>query len=187
MRTTAPPAVPPADRPPHRPKHRVLALCVVVLLIAIPAGYLVQSAFVSRDSGENKQREAALSNLHYEWPSKVQRRVYEVPIPKGSSYVAYWESNAWEKSSLHVQFRTSQKNLARFLRDVGTDREALREGEVAISREQAERVGWDLRADGRTYAGVVHEQPEPAPDLRIAVDTTPDKRPRVYVVSTVGF
>lgn len=179
--------VPPAQRPPHRPKHRVLTLCVVVLLIAVPAGYLVQSAFVSRQSGEQKQREAAISNMHYEWPSKVQRRVFEVPVPQGSSYVAYHESNAWEKSTLHVQFRTSKQQLRRFLQDVGTDRAALREGEVTISREQAEKVGWDLRDVRRTFAGTVHEQPEPAPDLRITVDTTPDKRLRVYIVSTVGF
>lgn len=179
--------VPPADRPPHRPKHRVLALCVVVLLIAVPAGYLVQSAFVSRESGENKQREAALSNLHYEWPSKVQRRVYEVPIPKGSSYVAYYESNSWEKSTLHVQFRTSRKNLERFLRDIGTERAALETSEITIGEDQADKVGWDLRGSGRAYAGLVHKQPEPAPDLRVTVDTTPEKRPRVYVVSTVGF
>ncbi|EST38151.1 hypothetical protein N566_09000 [Streptomycetaceae bacterium MP113-05] len=179
--------VPPADRPPHRPKHRVLALCVVVLLIAVPAGYLVQSAFVSRDSGETKQREASLSDLHYEWPSKVQRRVYEVPIPKGSSYVAYYESNAWERNTLHVQFRTSQENVQRFLHEIGADRSALRQGEVTISPEQAAKVGWDLRGSPRAYAGLVHEQPDPAPDLRVTVDTTPEERPRVYVVSTVGF
>jgi hypothetical protein len=179
--------VPPAQRPPHRPKHRVLTLCVVVLLIAIPAGYLVQSAFVSRQSGEQKQREAAISNMHYEWPSKLQRRVFEVPVPKGSSYVAYYESNSWETSTLHVQFRTSKGNLKEFLQDIGTDRAALRKGEVTISREQAEKVGWDLRDDDRTYAGTVHKQPEPAPDLRVTVDTTPEKRLRVYVVSTVGF
>lgn len=179
--------VPPAQRPPHRPKHRVLTLFVVVLLIAIPAGYLVQSAFVSRDSGEHKQREASLSDLHYEWPSQVQRRVYEVPVPKGSSYVAYYESNSWEKSTLHVQFRTSQTNLNAFLRDIGTDRAALEQGRVTISREQAAKVGWRLRDTGRSYAGLVHTQPEPAPDLVVTVDTTPQERPRVYVVSTVRF
>lgn len=177
--------IPPADRPPHRPKHRVLALCVVVLLIAIPAGYLVQSAFVSRESGESKEREAALSDLHFEWPSKVQRRIYEVPVPKGSSYVAYYEANSWEKSTLHVQFRTSPKKLDRFLRDIGSDSSELQKGRVTISREQADTVGWELGEAGRSYAGVLHQQPEPAPDLRVTVDTTPEKRPRVYVVSTV--
>ncbi len=179
--------VPPVQRPPHRPRHRILTLCVVVLLIAVPAGYLVQSAFVSRDSGENKQREAALTNLHYEWPSKVQRRVYEVPVPNGSSYVAYYEANSWEKSTLHVQFRTSNKNLKKFLREIGTERSALNKGKVTISEEQAAKVGWDLRGNGRSYAGLVHKQPEPAPDLVVTVDTTPQQRPRVYVVSTVGF
>lgn len=179
--------VPPPKRPPHLPKHRILTLLVVVLLIAIPAGYLVQSAFVSRESGEHKQREAALSNLHYEWPSKVQRRVYEVPVPSGSSYVAYYESNSWEKSTLHVQFRTSETNLKAFLRDIGTEHSALKQGRVTIGKEQAAEVGWKLRGDGRSYAGLVHKQPEPAPDLVVTVDTTPEERPRVYVVSTVGF
>ena len=179
--------VPPVQRPPHRPKHRVLTLVVVVLLIAIPAGYLVQSAFVSRESGESKQREAALTNLHYEWPSKVQRRVYEVPVPHGSSYVAYYESNAWETSTLHVQFRTSNTNLRKFLRDIGVERSALRRGKVTVSEEQAAEVGWEFPRDGRSYAGILHRQPDPAPDLAVTVDTTPTERPRVYVVSTVGF
>jgi hypothetical protein len=179
--------VPPAQRPPHRPKHRVLTLFVVVLLIAIPAGYLVQSAFVSRESGENKQRDAALTDLHYEWPSTVQRRVYEVPIPDGSSYVAYYEANSWETSTLHVQFRTSPKQLGRFLRDIGTERSALRKGRVTVSEDQAAEVGWRLRDDGRSYAGLVHRQPEPAPDLAVTVDTTPEDRLRVYVVSTVSI
>lgn len=179
--------VPPPDRPPHIPKHRVLTLLVVVLLIAVPAVVLVRAGYISRDSGENKQREAALTNLHYEWPSKVQRKIYEVPVPKGSSYVAYFESNAWEKSTLHVQFRTSRKGLGTFLEEIGTDRSALEKGRVTIREQQAEKVGWRLRGDGRFYSGLVHRQPEPAPDLRVTVDTTPDQRPRVYVVSTVGF
>lgn len=179
--------VPPAQRPPHRPKHRILTLIVVVMLIAIPAGYLVQSAFVSRDSGVNKQREAALADLHYEWPSKVQRRVYEVPVPDGSSHVAYYETNSWQKSTLHVQFRTSPENLRGFLRDIGAEPSALRDGVVPVSAEQAAEVGWELAEPGRTYAGLVHEQPDPAPDLAVTVDTTPKKRPRVYVVSTVAF
>lgn len=180
-------SVPPADRPPHRPKHRVLALVVVVLLIAVPAGYLVQSAFVSRRDGQQKEREAALTNLHFEWPSRVQRRVYEVPVPQGASYVAHHESNTWETSTLYVQFRTSQSNLRAFLRDIGTDVSALREGRVTVSEAQAREVGWELRGTGRSYAGTRHDQPDPAPDLVVTVDTTPEQRPRVYVVSTIAF
>ncbi|MFR9675552.1 hypothetical protein [Streptomyces sp. TR02-1] len=179
--------VPPAQRPPHLPKHRILTLLVVVLLIAIPVGYLVQSAFVSRESGRSKQREAARTTLHYEWPSKVQRRIYEVPVPHGASYVAYYEANAWEKSTLHVQFRTSRKHLDTFLREIGTDRSALRDGRVTISGKQADEVGWRFRGTGRSYAGLLLAQSRPAPDLAVTVDTTPRERPRVYVVSTLAF
>ncbi|MCF6522917.1 hypothetical protein HOY81_07390 [Streptomyces sp. JJ36] len=174
-------------RPPHRPRHRVLTLLVVVLLIAIPAAILVQSAFVSRESGEDKQREAALSDLHWEWPSKVQRRVYEVPIPQGSSYVAYYETNGWEKSTLYVQFRTSRKNLGAFLEEIGTGRSALRPGTVPITARQAAVVGWDFRDDGRSYAGLTHPQSGPDPDLSVVVDTSAEQRPRVYVRSVVTF
>jgi hypothetical protein len=174
-------------RPPHRPRHRVLTLLVVVLLIAVPAGYLVMSAFQSRDSGKDKEAEAALTNLTWEWPSKVQRRVYEVPVPRGAGYVAYYETNAWSSSSLHLQFRTTEEKLGRFLEAVGVRRSALREGGAGVSRAQAARVGWDLRDPGRDYAGVRHDQARPAPDLSITVDTSSQKRPRVYIVSTVEF
>jgi hypothetical protein len=176
-----------AKRPPHRPRHRVLTLVVVVLLIAVPAGYLVMSAFQSRDSGEDKEAEAALTNLTWEWPSKVQRRVYEVPVPRGAGYVAYYETNAWSASSLYLQFRTTEEKLERFLKAVGTEPSALREGGPGVSRAQAARVGWDLAAPGRSYAGVRHDQARSAPDLAITVDTSSRQRPRVYVVSTVEF
>lgn len=178
--------LPTSSRPPHRPRHRVLTLLIVVLLIAVPAAVLVKSAFVSRDSGEDKQAEAALTNLHWEWPSQVQRRVYDVPIPLGSSYVAYYETNAWEKSTLFVQFRTSRAGLNRFLEGVGTDFSALEKGRTVISEKQAAKVGWDF-GTGSRFAGVLHQQADPAPDLAIMVDTSADRRPRVYVRSGVGF
>lgn len=174
-------------RPPHLPRHRLLVLLIVVLLIALPAGYLVLSAFQSRASGRDSQQRAAVSDMTWEWPSKVKRRIYDVPIPVHSSYVAYHETNSWDTSRLYVQFRTSKKRLGNFLHHVGLDRSKLHEGRVTISVSRADYVGWDLRDPAHTYAGVHRPRSGASPDLSITVDTTPDERPRVYVVSTVGF
>lgn len=174
-------------RPPHRPRHRVLTLIIVVLLIAVPAGYLVKSAFESRVSGEDKQRSASAANLAYGWPSKVQRRIYDVPVPPQSSRVAFFETNSWQTSVLYAQFRTSHKRLGEFLHDVGTHRSALHPGRVTIKGKRAERVGWDLHKEGHHYAGTTFRQPKGQPDLAITVDTTYKGRPRVYVVSTAKF
>ncbi len=185
--TSSPTPVRTSKRPPHRPRHRLLTLLIVVLLIAVPGGYLVRSAFQSRDSGEDKQRNAAATNLTYGWPSKVQRNVYDVPLPLQSSHHAFYEANSWKTSSLYVQFRTSDKRLGDFLEDVGTDRTALRDGEVTIKDKHAENVGWNLKQDGHDYAGTTFRQGKGRPDVAITVDRTYEKRPRVYVVSTVKF
>ncbi|MET7641192.1 hypothetical protein [Streptomyces sp. NPDC005438] len=173
--------------PPRRPKHRLLTLLIVVLLIAGPAGYLVRSGFVSRESGEDKQRVAAATGLTWQWPSQVQRRVYEVPVPPLSTYVAFYEENAWKRSSLFVQFRTSPRNLHRFLHGVGTSVSALKEDQVPISAARAQRVGWNLDRPGRDFSGVRVKNPGQRPDLVIAVDRADPQRPRVFVVSTAAF
>ncbi|GAB2831382.1 hypothetical protein GCM10027091_72280 [Streptomyces daliensis] len=175
------------QRPPHLPRHRVLTLLIVVLLIAIPAGYLVISAFQSRDSGEDKERSAGATSLTYQWPSKVQRRIYDVPIPPLSTRVGFYEENAWDTSSLWVQFRNSDRRLSQFLADLGTSTSALEKGRVTISDKRAEKVGWDLDEEGHTFAGTTVEQSGDQPDLAITVDTTFENRPRVYVVSKAEF
>ncbi len=174
-------------RPPHLPRHRLLVLLIVVLLIALPAGYLVLSAFQSRASGRDSQQRAAVSDLTWEWPSKVKRRIYDVPVPVHSSYVAYYETNSVHTSRLYVQFRTSHKRLGNFLRHVGLRRSDLRDGRTTISASRADDVGWGLRDPAHTYAGVSRPTPGAAPDLSITVDTTAKERPRVFVVSTVQF
>jgi hypothetical protein len=174
-------------RPPHLPRHRLLVLLIVVLLIALPAGYLVLSAFQSRAGGRSSQQRAAVSDLTWEWPSKVKRRIYDVPIPVHASYVAYYETNSLHTSRLYVQFRTSDKRLGNFLRHVGLERSDLHDGKVTISAARADDVGWDLRDPAHTYAGVARPEPGAKPDLSITVDTTPQERPRVFVVSTVEF
>lgn len=177
----------PPHRPPHRPRHRLLTLLIVVLLIAIPAGYLVKSAFQSRDSGAVKERNAAATNLTYGWPSKVQRNIYDVPQPSKSTHYAFYEANSWQTSSLYVQFRLPAKQLGDFLDEVGTSSSALRPGRVTISDKQAEKVGWELTKDGHDYAGTIHRQAKSRPDLAITVDRSYHDMPRVYVVSTVKF
>lgn len=171
-------------RPPRRPKHRWLVAVVVVLLIAIPAGYLVLSAHQSRESGENKARDAASQTMTYGWPSKVQRRIYDVPIPGGSTYVGHFETNSWERSTLYVQFRTSPGRLALFLEELGTEYPALARDEVAIAPRHAEQVGWSFDDPGRVYASTVVAGSGPEPEVAITVDVTKEERPRVYVVST---
>jgi hypothetical protein len=177
--------LPQPERPPHRPRHRWLAAIVVVLLIAVPAGYLVLSAHQSRDSGKDKQRAAAATGLVWEWPSRVERRIYEVPIPGGSTYVAHYERNAWERSSFYVQFRTSREALDAFVEEAGGDPAELREGRPGVSDRQADVVGWDLEVPGHRYAGIRIDRPGERPDLAVTVDLTREDRPRVYVVSTV--
>ncbi|UCM91035.1 hypothetical protein [Streptomyces marincola] len=183
--TTPSPAAP--HRPPHRPKHRWLVAIVVVLLIAIPAGYLVLSAHQSRSSGEDKARAASGRALVFEWPSKVQRRIYDVPIPGGSAYVGHYETNAWERSRLYVEFRCSPRQLAAFLEELGTDMSGLRAGSVPIGQEAADVIGWRFDDPSREFAGTVVKQSPDEPEVAVAVDLTREERPRVYVLSTSEF
>lgn len=174
----------PDQGPPHRPRHRVLTLIIVVLLIAVPAGYVVLSAYQSRDSGEDKERIAAASGLTYSPPSKVQQSIYDVPVPADGKRVAFYETNSWKTSRLYVQFRTSDKHLDEFLGNVGSDRSALQDGKVTIGDGHADTVGWDLKQKDHSYWGTHVDQAGRQPDLDITVDTTYKGQPRVYVVST---
>ncbi|WP_228082790.1 hypothetical protein [Streptomyces profundus] len=180
--STTSPGVP--QRPPHRPRHRWLVALTVLLLIAIPAGYMVLSAYQSRDSGEDKARSASARTLVYEWPSKVQRRIYDIPIPGGSAYVGHFETNSWDRSTMYVEFRCSPSQLSGFLESLGTSRAGLAEGTVTISEEEADQVGWAFDDPDRVYAGTVVRQSDQEPEVAITVDLTKEERPRVYAVST---
>ena len=172
--------------PPRHPYRRLLTAVIVVLLIAVPAGYLVLSGFQSRDSGKDKEQVASATSLVWEWPSKVTRRIYEVNIPSYSTYVAYFETNSWQKSSLYTQFRTSPEKLDTFLDELGTSRDALADGS-AITSGQADVVGWDFRQPGREYVGTTVRTPGHRPTLRLTVDLSRPERPQVYVLSTAEF
>ncbi|WP_433098223.1 hypothetical protein [Streptomyces sp. CA-250714] len=175
------------ERPPHRPRHRLAVLAIVVLLIALPSGYLVQSAFQSRASGKDKERAAAATSLTYARPPKASQRIYNVPVPVSATRVAFYEANAWQKSTMWVQFRTSPERLKEFLGDIGTRTSELEKGEVAISGKQAREVGWRFDEPRSHYRSTRIEQPKSKPDLWVTVDTTYKSRPRVYVVSTTEF
>ena len=164
-------------------RRRLLTLLVVVLLIGVPAGYMVISAEQSRDSGKDKARKAAATGLTADWPSRVQRRIYDVPIPRYSKHVAFFETNTWKVSRLYVQFTTTDEGLDTFLHNIGTSRSDLCKDRQAITGRDAATVGWKLGSGGQ-WAGTAHAQPDPQPDHRIAVDLEKPSHPKVYVVST---
>ncbi|GAA2341164.1 hypothetical protein SVIO_081120 [Streptomyces violaceusniger] len=168
-----------------RPPRRWLKILVVFLLIAIPAGYLVISAIQSRNGGEDKAEAASAKGLAAGYPTRVQRRIYDVPVPPYSKKVAFYETNSWKVSSLYVQFVTSRDGLDSFLAKLGTRRSALDKGEVTITKEQARKVGWQVGAPGHDWAGMVIKQEDPQPKLRITVKFDSPAHPKVYVVSTV--
>ncbi|MFF7652860.1 hypothetical protein ACFZCY_24070 [Streptomyces sp. NPDC007983] len=168
-----------------RPRRRWLRAVIVFLLIAIPAGYLMISAMQSRDGGQEKAEAAKSKGLSAGYPSRVQRRIYDVPIPQHSRKVASYETNSWKVSSLYVQFVTSRDGLDGFLAKLGTRRSALEKGAVTITREQAKKVGWQVGAAGHEWSGMVIKQKDPQPKLRITVRNDNPAHPKVYVVSTV--
>ena len=120
---------------------------IVFLLIAIPAGYIVISAEQSRDSGEGKEAEAAATGLTNAFPSKVQQRIYNVPVPIGSTPVYYYETNSWQTSSLFVQFRTNKWGLEHYLNGRRHQHRRPQEEPEDHPPGQAAKVGWDLSID----------------------------------------
>ncbi|GAA1684900.1 hypothetical protein [Streptomyces yatensis] len=168
-----------------RPSRRWLKGVIVFLLIAIPAGYLVISAIQSRNGGEEKAEAASAKGLSAGYPTRVQRRIYDVPVPPHSKKVAFYETNSWKVSSLYVQFVTSRDGLDSFLHRIGTGRSALDKGKVTITGAQAKKVGWQVGEAGHDWAGMELKQKDPQPKLRITVKFDNPAHPKVYVVSTV--
>ncbi|MFF4477589.1 hypothetical protein ACFY1A_11365 [Streptomyces sp. NPDC001520] len=168
-----------------RPPRRWLRAVIVFLLITIPAGYLVISAIQSRNGGEDKAEAASAKGLEAGYPTRVQRRIYDVPVPPHSKKVAFYETNSWKVSSLYVQFVTSSDGLDSFLHRIGTGRSALDKGKVTITGAQAKKVGWQVGEAGHDWAGMEFKQKDPQPKLRITVKFDNPAHPKVYVVSTV--
>ncbi|GAA2248511.1 hypothetical protein GCM10010145_14770 [Streptomyces ruber] len=186
-RQPAPPDEPAPDRSPENRRRmirrRALTLVIIVLLIGIPAGYLAISAGQSRDSGRDKEEKYSATGLTAGYPSRLQRRLYHVPVPRGSWDVAYYETNNWKTSRLYVQFLTNDVGLERFLGEIGTSPGALEPDDITISDRDRETVGWDFSGPG-PWSGLVREQPDPAPTHTVVVNRSNPEHPMVYVVST---
>ncbi|MFK0025909.1 sugar kinase [Streptomyces sp. NPDC090798] len=183
-RQASPPDEP--QRPPEDPRRkfrrRALTLLIIVLLIGVPAGYLVISANQSRDSGKQKEEKYSATGLTVGWPSRVQRRLYQVPIPLNAVAVASYETNNWKTSRFYVQFATNGPGLEQFLSEIGTSRDTLRKNDIAISTRDQKVVGWKFTGPG-SWWGLVHEQKDPAPTQDIVVNWPKPGRAMVYVVS----
>ncbi|MFE9771958.1 sugar kinase [Streptomyces sp. NPDC005931] len=174
--------VPPAEDRGHMVRRRALTLLIIVLLIGIPAGYLVVSANQSRSSGLDKERRYSATGLTEGWPSKVQRRLYQVPLPDPSWWVAHYETNNWKTSRLYVRFETTEAGLNAFLTSLGMTPEDLEPGRITIGERDRRVTGWTFAGPG-TWSGLVHEQRSPAPTLEIVVNRSTPGYPWVYVVS----
>ncbi|MER8088348.1 hypothetical protein ACFVZR_08755 [Streptomyces sp. NPDC058316] len=163
-------------------RRRLITATIIVLLIGIPAGYLLISAGQSRRSGQNKEAEASVQGLREGWPSRLQRRIFELPMPGNSLDVQYYETNNWKASRLYVEFRTTSAGLDRFLSRLGSGRAALQPGEVAISARDQKISGWSF-GPGVEWASTTHTNERPRPTQNITVNMTDPMNPVVYVVS----
>ncbi|NBE51790.1 sugar kinase [Streptomyces boluensis] len=172
---------PPEDRK-HMLRRRWFTAIMIVLLIGVPAGYLAISAGQSRDSGRDKEAKYSATGLTAHWPARLQRRIYEVPIPHNSRRVAYYETNNWRTSRLYLQFRTSNEGLDKVLAKMGKDVGDLKKGFNPISQRDRDVVGWVHKNPG-PYYGLTHEQAEPRPSHDVYVDRTDPKHPMIYIVS----
>ncbi|WP_171169451.1 hypothetical protein [Streptomyces sp. I05A-00742] len=166
-----------------RGTRRWLKPLIVFLLIAIPAGYLYISAMQSRNGNGDKQEEATVTGLEEGWPSRLQRRIYEVTVPSGAEDVAHFETNSWKSSSLFLQFTTTQEKFGQWLGDHGMNSSDLEDGDVTIDEEEAGTVGWDFDGKHR-WTGTVREEDKPKPNLEVTANLDDPRYPRVFVVST---
>ncbi|MFI2203126.1 sugar kinase [Streptomyces sp. NPDC020192] len=169
------------EDPRHKARRRALTLLIIVLLIGVPAGYLVISANQSRNSGKDKEAKYAATGLTPGWPSKVQRRLYQVTVPHPADSTAAYETNNWKTSRLYVQFRTNAAGLDAFLQSMGARRDELRKGDSAISARDQKVSGWHFSGTG--WWGLTHAQKNPAPTQDVVVNMSDPSSPMVYVVS----
>ncbi len=163
-------------------RRRAITLSIIVLLIGVPAGYLVISANQSRDSGKVKEEKYSATGLTAGWPSKVQRRLYQIPVPHPADQIAYYETNNWKTSRLYVQFRTSSAGLDAFLTGMGVNRSELKKDHITVSTRDQHITGWIFKTPG-PYSGLVHKQKNPAPTQDVVVNLSNPASPMVYVVA----
>ncbi|MCD7436965.1 sugar kinase [Streptomyces lincolnensis] len=166
----------------HMIRRRALTLTIIVLLIGVPAGYLMISANQSRNSGRDKEAKYSATGLSEGWPSKLQRRIYEVPVPHPADRIAYYETNNWKTSRLYVQFRTTDAGLDAFLTGMGVNPAELKPGRITISARDQSVTGWSFAGPG-AWSGLVHKQKNPAPTHDVVVNLADPAAPMVFVVS----
>ncbi|NBM15264.1 sugar kinase [Streptomyces sp. GC420] len=181
---TAPSAAGHGEDRRHMIRRRIITAVIIVLLIGIPAGYLIISAGQSRDSGKDKERKAAATGLTEGWPSRVQRRIYQLRIPAKSWHVAFYETNNWRTSRLYLMFQTTPAELDWFLGTLGADRSDLKEGKVTISERDIRVIGWHFTPENGKWSGFTRTQKDPLPSQDITVDMSDPAYPWVYAVST---
>ncbi|MEV7418656.1 hypothetical protein [Streptomyces sp. NPDC089919] len=172
----------PAEDRRHVIRRRWLTAVIIVLLIGVPAGYLAISANQSRNSGKDKAATATATKVRPGWPSRVQRSIYEVPVPDKAWGVGFYETNNWRTSRLYVQFAVTPADLDAFLASMGSSRAALKPG-VSVGARDAGVAGWNF-VKGRPWQSVTLEQPDPRPTRDVTVDLSNPAAPHVYVVST---
>ncbi|MQY14583.1 hypothetical protein SRB5_47510 [Streptomyces sp. RB5] len=188
-----------ADRPtaddtpeaPHHPPPRRLPAgwkggVIVALLILVPLVYLCISFLQSRDAGRSKEESAEATGLVLGWPSRMQRRIYDIKPPMNVDPISFYEFNSWEKSSLYVEFTTNEAGLNAFMKWSDGHRSDLVEGYNPITHGQAKRVHWSF-GDGSDWWGWSRPRPGAEPDLAVAVDLSDQTHPTVRVVSTTKF
>ncbi|GHE01048.1 sugar kinase [Streptomyces alanosinicus] len=183
-RQAAPPDEPrrPAEGTGHKARRRALTLLIIGLLIGVPAGYLVISANQSRNSGKDKEAKYSATGLVAGYPSKVQRRLYQVSVPHPADYVAFYETNNWKTSRLYVQFRTNAAGLDSFLQTIRTGRDKLKKDDISIGARDQKVSGWHFTGPGPWW-GLTHAQKNPAPTQDVVVNMSDPSNPMVYVVS----
>ncbi|MFF8726220.1 sugar kinase [Streptomyces sp. NPDC015171] len=172
----------PAEDPRHKAKRRAITLLIIGLLIGVPAGYLVISANQSRNSGKDKEAKYSATGLTAGWPSKVQRRLYQVAVPHPADDIAYYETNNWKTSRLYVQFRTNPAGLDSFLEGMGVRRDKLEKDDIAIGERDQKVSGWTFTGQGPWW-GLTHSQKNPAPTQDVVVNLSDPEQSMVFVVS----
>ncbi|MFD4247256.1 hypothetical protein ACFWP3_37560 [Streptomyces sp. NPDC058525] len=173
---------PTAEDRRHVVKRRWITAIIILLLVGVPAGYLAISTQQSRESGRDKAAKVGASKVRPGWPSRVQRSIYEVPIPPKAWRVGFLETNNWRTSRLFTQFAVTPPELDAFLASVGTSREELKPG-VSISDHDTSVAGWDW-TESTDWVGTTLEQDDPRPSRDITIDLSDPKVSKVYVVST---
>ncbi|CAM5235817.1 Sugar kinase OS=Streptomyces albaduncus OX=68172 GN=FHS32_001206 PE=4 SV=1 [Streptomyces griseoloalbus] len=157
-------------------RRRALTLLIIVLLIGIPAGYLVISANQSRASGKDKEAKYSATGLTEGWPSKLQRRIYQVPVPHPAWWVASYETNNWKTSRLYVEFETSHAGLTAFLTSMGMSEKDLKKDRLPINARDRDVTGWTFGGPGTWPAWCTSRRTPRPPTTSSSTTTNPATR-----------